>query len=269
MSPPLPDGLDGAGVSQANGPELEPLLTDWAGRAGKAVIFDFNGTLSNDEGLLLRLYTDLFRERLAWTLSPDDYRRRFAGRSDREIIAAVVTAVGGGEALVQDLLAERRQRYRQMVEDNSPIVDATAETVALLAAAGVPLGIVTGAQRPDVELVLSCSPLGGLFDVVVTEEDVTAGKPDPEGFLRASEALDRPVDSILVLEDSPPGVRAAKAASMRCIAVTGTVAARDLSEADAVIEAITPGLFVALSLAGAARVQVGPLERPVPRRRQR
>lgn len=267
MSPPLPLGPHADQGSQANSTELELLVTDWAVTADKAVIFDFNGTLSDDEGLLLRLYTDLFREQLAWTLTPDDYRRRFAGRSDRDIIAAVVGAVGGDEALVRDLLAERRQRYCQMVEENSPIVDATAKTVALLAAAGVPLGIVTGAERPDVEFVLSRSPLAGLFDVVITEEDVATGKPDPEGFLRASSALDRPVDSTLVFEDSPPGVRAAKAASMRCIAVTGTVTASELSEADAVIEAITPELFVALNLEGTRQGQSRYVPRPAPQGR--
>jgi len=220
------------------------LIARWERARRRAVIFDFNGTLSNDEPLLLRIYTEMFRERLGWDLTPEDYYSRLAGRSDREIIDAVIEDVGGDEALASRLLAERRDRYGAMVERLSPILGPTARTVSDLAAAGVPLGIVTGAQRDDVEFVVSSSPLAGLFQVVVTEEDVLNGKPDPEGFRLASRLLGSDPGATLVFEDSLPGVRAAKAAGMLCIGVEGTLSrAQLMTEADASVTAIVPELF--------------------------
>jgi len=229
------------------------VIAEWAAEPDRAVIFDFNGTLSDDEGLLLRLYTSLFEDRLGWTLTPDVYRQRYTGTSDREIIEGVVEEVGGAEDLVLQLLAERHTRYCQMVQDRSPILARTTDAVRLLASANIHMGIVTGAQRVDVDFVLSSSALAGLFQVVVTEEDVHSGKPDPEGFLRAAKAMGHTAASILVFEDSPPGVRSAKAAGMRCIAVAGTVPPSALTEADAVISVIAPELFIALSPAGAGQ----------------
>jgi HAD superfamily hydrolase (TIGR01509 family) len=223
------------------------LIARWARVPRRAVIFDFNGTLSNDEPLLLRIYTEMFRERLGWDLTPEDYYSRLAGRSDREIIDAVVADVGGDETTATRLLAERRDRYGAMVKRQSPVLCPTARTVSDLAAAGVPLGIVTGAQRADVELVLSSSPLAGLFQVVVTEEDVLNGKPDPEGFRLASRLLGSDQGATLVFEDSLPGVQAAKAAGMLCVGVEGTLSrAQIMAEADASVAAIVPELFASL-----------------------
>ncbi len=223
------------------------LIARWGRLPGQAVIFDFNGTLSNDEPLILRIYTEMFRERLGWDLTPEDYYGRLAGRSDREIIDAVMADVGGDERLAAQLLAERRTRYGEMVERQSPVLGPTARAVADLASAGVPLGIVTGAQRADVELVLSRTPLTGLFQVVVTEEDVLNGKPDPEGFHLASRRLGSDPGATLVFEDSLPGVQAAKAAGMLCIGVEGTLSKAQLvTEADASVAAIVPELFGSL-----------------------
>jgi len=223
------------------------LIARWARLPRQAVIFDFNGTLSNDEPLILRIYTEMFHERLGWDLTPEDYYARLAGRSDREIIDTVMADLGGDERLAAQLLAERQVRYGEIVALQSPVLAHTARAVANLAAAGVPLGIVTGAQRADVELVLSQSPLTGLFQVIVTEEDVKQGKPDPEGFHHASRTLGSDPSATLVFEDSLPGVQAAKAAGMLCIGVEGTVSRAQLvTKADASVAALVPELFGSL-----------------------
>jgi beta-phosphoglucomutase len=123
--------------------------------------------------------------------------------------------------LVAELLKMRKERYRVAVAEQSPIGEGVVELVDRLAAAGVPMAVVTGAQRDDVEAVLAASPVGSHLKLLVTEEDVRRGKPDPEGFLLGAQALGVPPDQVLVLEDSVPGVRGALAAGMRCIAVTG------------------------------------------------
>ena len=95
----------------------------------------------------------------------------------------------------------------------------------LLADNRIPVGIVTGAQRDDVLAVLAGSPAGELFSVLIAEEDVSDGKPHPEGFHTAARLLHRRAGDVLVFEDSVPGVRGALAAGMHCIAVAGRAAA--------------------------------------------
>ncbi|NJC68638.1 HAD family phosphatase [Planosporangium thailandense] len=240
------------GTGAGTDPRALRVIDAWAATPGRAVIFDFNGTLSDDEPILFRLYTEMFRERLQWTLTPRQYFQRLGGRSDREIIDIVVEEIAGGdEKLSRDLLAERRTRYCDLVEHQSPILPATVDMVRRLADHGVPMGIVTGAQRVDVEFVLSRSPLAGAFTAIVTVEDVTRGKPDPEGFELGAQRMGVEPAAVLVFEDSVFGARAARSAGMRCVAVEGTVTRAELEgDADAVVSGLSPDLFAILQQDG-------------------
>ncbi len=199
------------------------VLAAWTARPDRAVIFDFNGTLSDDEPILLEVFSEIFSGRLGRPLSAEEYYSRLRGRSDREIVEAVVdeSAADGGR-LVEELLQMRAERYLAKVAESSPVRPGTVALVARLAACGVPMAVVTGAQRVEVEYVLKDSPVGEHLTVVVTEEDVANGKPDPEGFLAGARLLGRAPADLLVFGDSVPGVQAALAAGMSCIAVAGS-----------------------------------------------
>jgi beta-phosphoglucomutase len=208
-----------------------------------AVIFDFNGTLSDDEPILFDIFSELFRIHLDWTMTAEDYRDELLGRSDREIIQRAVARHGRGtEQEVTELLRLRQGVYKQRIADRNPIADATVGLVKLLADNEIPLGIVTGAQRDDVLSVLAGSPTGESFGVLIAEEDVSDGKPHPEGFLTAARLLNRPPGDVLVFEDSVPGVQAAAAAGMHCLAV----AAEPSQELQATAHAIVAELSTEL-----------------------
>jgi beta-phosphoglucomutase len=128
--------------------------------------------------------------------------------------------------------AHRFDRRRRIRPD-------TVELVRVLARHEVPMAIVTGAQRADVLAVLHNSPAGEFIEVVVAEEDVRRGKPDPEGFLAGASHLDRDPGSVLVFEDSLPGVRGALAAGMRCIAVGAQPGGELLKTAPAIVERLS------------------------------
>lgn len=200
------------------------VMGSWSVRPGRAVIFDFNGTLSDDEPILEEIFTDLFSAELGWEMSPEEYRRELLGHSDREIIQIAVDRHGDGSPeQVEAILELRGNRYQNMVAARSPITPHACELVERLAAARVPMAIVTGAQRADVEAVLRASLVGEFIKILVAEEDVVTGKPDPEGFLRGAELLGVEPQDVLVFEDSVPGVRAAMAAGMACVAMTGPI----------------------------------------------
>ncbi len=250
-TPSLTGAQAGESISAA-GVRVQTVLREWTRNERRAVIFDFNGTLSDDEGILLEIFVELFEKHLDWTLTANDYFGRFAGHSDREIVEMAVAEHAAGETdLVEELLRLRRELYKQKVADRSPIGPGAVQLVQRLADQGVPMAIVTGAQREDVECVLASSPVGGLIDLMVTEEDVTRGKPHPEGFHMGAEMLGVPTESILVFEDSVPGVTAALAAGMHCVAVRGANASTQLEPlAGAVVAELSPAILDQGAVAG-------------------
>jgi beta-phosphoglucomutase len=228
---------------------IDRVVSAWAASPDPAVLFDFNGTLSDDEPLLYRIYAEMFSQELGRALTPAHYYSRLAGFSDREIIRLMLGEQGDPQPDREAaLIRQRRDRYRELVEEGVPITAAAAELVELLHDRQVTTGIVTGAEREDVEFVLDRAGLRSRFGVIVAAADVAAGKPDPEGFLRAAAALALDPSGVLVFEDSLPGIRAAHAAGMRCIAVAGTRPSNEVEkEADAVIEHLSPDALSVLS----------------------
>lgn len=228
---------------------VDRVVAAWAaGSPAPAVLFDFNGTLSDDEPLLYRIYAEMFSQHLGRALTHERYYSQLAGFSDREIIRLMLAELGVEQpGLEAAMVRQRRDRYRELVGEGTPITPAAAKLVELLHDRQVTTGIVTGAEREDVEFVLEGAGLRSRFGVIVAAADVAAGKPDPEGFLRAAAALELDSSGVLVFEDSLPGIRAAHAAGMLCIAVAGTRARNDVErEADAVIDQLSPAAFSVL-----------------------
>jgi beta-phosphoglucomutase len=201
------------------------------------VIFDFNGTLSDDEPILYRIYAELFAEH-GRPLSERDYYDRLAGHSDPEIIRRWL---GDDHPEVERLVAERVDRYRAAVSDGSTIGPGVRELVRY-AAERVPVAIVSGAARAEIEPVVAAAGLAPLFRAIVSADDVADGKPDPEGYLRALELLGEGIrpDQVLVFEDTEAGVASAKSAGMRCVGLTRTLGAARLAQADELVSELEP-----------------------------
>ncbi len=198
----------------------------------RAIVFDFNGTLSDDEPVLCEIWQAIASEH-GRPLSREEYYEQLAGLADPEIAARWL----GEGADVEAAMAERVRRYRDLVADGST-VGPEMRAVVRYAAERVPLAMVTGAAHEDVDLVLAAAGLTDAFPLVVATEDVRAGKPDPEGYLRALDLLGVAAEEALAFEDSEVGVLAAKAAGLRCYAVLGTAAPERLEAADAIVERI-------------------------------
>jgi HAD superfamily hydrolase (TIGR01509 family) len=237
-------------------PSAANVIETWLRSDRPAVVFDFNGTLSDDEHILFDIFSELFRAHLGWAMTAEHYRGELLGRSDREIIEHAVKRHGRGtEDEVTELLRLRQGVYKQRVADHNPIGVAATRLVKLLADNRIPVGIVTGAQREDVLTVLDGSPMGELIRVLIAEEDVSNGKPHPEGFLTAARILNRSPSDVLVFEDSVPGVQAAVAAGMHCIAVCAGEPGRELNAA---APAIVSGLSAELVADQLSRWRRGP-----------
>jgi HAD superfamily hydrolase (TIGR01509 family) len=201
----------------------------------QAVIFDFNGTLSDDEPILCEIYSRLFAEH-GKPLSAQEYFDELAGLSDPEIVR---TWLGYDHPDSEAVIAERIRRYRAAVSDGSSIHDHVRAAVRY-AAARVPLAVCSGSARVEIEPVLEASGLAPLFRGIVSSDDVFEGKPHPEGYLMALADLLDGIDAgdVLVFEDTEAGIASAKAAGMRVFAKRGTLDPHRLRAADELIERI-------------------------------
>lgn len=211
----------------------------------EGLLLDFNGTISDDERLLSELIRALARETLGVELSAERYIVDFAGRSDRDILHALSSESTLAHAPVDALVAELADRYAHAAESVQLISEATRDFVRDAAAAGLALAVVTGANRLTVLPALRRAGLSDLLRTVVTEDDVAQGKPHPEGFQRGAGLLGiTDPRRIAVLEDSLPGIAAARAAGMRVLAVTGTHPEPELRlHADGVLSSLGPAVL--------------------------
>ncbi len=198
----------------------------------RAVIFDFNGTLSDDEPILCEIFMHLFAEH-GKPMSAQEYFDRLVGLSDPEIVRAWL---GDDDPDVESVIEERTRRYRDAVADGSSVHEHVREAVRF-AASRVPLAICSGAARAEIEPVVDAAGLAACFETIVSSDDVAHGKPDPEGYAKALAALDvDPADS-LVVEDTEAGIASARAAGVgRVVALQTTLDPRRLMEADMLID---------------------------------
>ena len=203
--------------------------------ATRAVAFDFNGTLSHDEPILCAVYREMFSAR-GRPLSAEDYYGTLAGLAEEAIIGTWLDIEG--EALAA-LVEERIDRYLELSGDGATVPQTLREAVAY-AADRVPVAVVSGAFRREIEPVLVGARLDQYVEVIVAAEDVERGKPDPAGYARALELLDRGLlpSEVVAFEDTEAGVASAKAAGLRCVAVLGTHPAERLRVADEIVDAI-------------------------------
>lgn len=188
-------------------------------RSRRGVLFDFNGTLSDDERQLEQAYGLGLLDLGLPGLSETEYQS-LLGMSDPDISARLLAARGAG-ADTDKLLDAVAARYLEIYRRTPLISDRTVDMLAHLETEGTRTGIVTGTLRRMIEPVLRERGLAELIDWTVTIEDVAAGKPSPEGFLAGAALLGLPPAQIIAVEDSAAGAEAARAAGMTVIGVTG------------------------------------------------
>jgi beta-phosphoglucomutase len=196
--------------------------------ASRAVIFDFNGTLSDDEPVLARVYQELYAE-LGRPITEAEYFRELAGHTDEEML---IRWFGRSD---DAWIAERIARYNILAADGST-VDEDARAALRVAAAHGPVAIVSAAARSEIDTVVDAAGIREALTLIVSQDDVTNGKPDPECYLTAARLLALDPADLLVFEDTAVGVAAAKAAGARVVGLTRTIGAERMGLADELIE---------------------------------
>lgn len=184
--------------------------------AGTAVLFDLDGTLVDSEPNYYEAGRRLLATRgvtLTW-----EQHERYVGISTRETLTDWRERYGLREE-VADLLAEQDRIYLGLARTSTEAYPRMRELVELLHVAGVPLAVASGSSREAIGAVLAGTGLADRFTLYVSADEVARGKPAPDVFLETARRLGTAAADCVVLEDSGPGVRAARAAGMRCVAI--------------------------------------------------
>ena len=204
-----------------------------------AIIFDVDGVVADTEALNARASVMMFEQLYDTQVRPEDFRE-FVGTGDERYVEGVAekyeVEIDTKEAV------ERRKENFFALQEREPLpampgVPGIVETARV--SADVLLAIATSGNRDKQFPVIEGAGLRlEWFDVVVTGDDVTRKKPDPQIYEITAEKLSLPPARCVVLEDAPAGVAAAKAAGAVCVAVTSSVDAEKLRDADLVVDSL-------------------------------
>jgi beta-phosphoglucomutase len=198
----------------------------------KALFFDFNGVIIDDELIQMNAYKQVLKEHDI-DLTEEWYFSAL-GMDDRTFVSAMFERAkkNAADSLVEKILAAKTTLHRSMIEAELPLFPGVL-TFLKAASREFSLGLVSMADAVEIGYVFERAHLGPLFSVMVMAGDVSVCKPAPDcyrlGFERMNEKRQRerllPLlpNECLAIEDSPPGIQAGREAGMRTLGVTNTV----------------------------------------------
>ena len=200
-----------------------------------AVIFDMDGVIVNSEPIYQKIEKEMFGE-LDIRVDPGMYRT-FVGLKTREMWRILVDEFHLPHHPA-DLDQEEEKRYLDAVlqKDGMMPVDGSIRLIRSLRDQGYGLALASSNTLRAIRAVLEKFDLGGCFPIVMSGDQVTKSKPDPEIFITTARLLKHPPENCLVIEDSSNGIIAARKAGMKCIAYeNGHTGIQNLSDADLIV----------------------------------
>ncbi len=213
----------------------------------RAVIFDFDGVITDSEILHFRAFNQVLRQ-YGIELTKQEYYKTYLGFNDADCYGLLIHQglLKKNKEHISELIEEKKQIYKELAKTEGKMIEGVRDFLTLLEENSIPMAICSGSLMTEVEMVLEDTGLRHLFEVIVSGEQVRKGKPDPEGFLLTLKRLNNNVNSgqagkhilpgeCIVIEDSHWGLEAAKAAGMHTIAVTNSYGAEQLSMADRIV----------------------------------
>ena len=209
----------------------------------EAVLFDFDGILVDSEPMHYRAFIEIL-DPLGMGFPWKEYVETYMGFDDRDAFREAFRAKGVvlDEANLGKLVAAKSEAFLRGLRAGVTPYPGAVPLIETLNASGFPLALCSGALRSDIDPILAQLGVARRFDVIVSADDVRRSKPDPESyalaFARLSErhpALLTAPELSVAVEDTPAGIRSAKGAGLRALAVTNSYGAGELAEADWVV----------------------------------
>ncbi|HTJ73681.1 MAG TPA: HAD family phosphatase [Verrucomicrobiae bacterium] len=210
----------------------------------KAVLFDMDGVIVDSEPLHVAAFQATLKN-YGYSLSDEQYKQHFAGKTDEAGFKQYFDFIGETVDLPV-IMDKKATAYLELAADRLVPYPVVIDFIKSLAEQGTPLALVTGSLRAEAEVTLKTFGLTDFFSSIIAAEDISQSKPSPEGYLKGARALRAMPSDCIVIEDAPSGVKAARAAGMRCLAVTTTHTKEELREATAITDRLRPGCIDSL-----------------------
>jgi len=208
----------------------------------RAVIFDFDGVITDSEILHLRAFNRVLAQ-YGIEISTKDYYKEYLGLTDIDCFNLIVDRNKPRleSQKIENLVKQKNEIFDKLAQTEGKIIEGVYDFLQMLKENKVPMAICSGALRAEIELILEQAHLRRFFEVIVSAEEVKKGKPHPEGFLltlqKLNEGRQSPIraNQCIAIEDSHWGLKAAKKAGMHTIAVTNSYSAQQLNQAEKII----------------------------------
>jgi beta-phosphoglucomutase len=200
----------------------------------KGVVFDMDGVIIESEHTHYQAICEAMGNDM--DQSYETFLTRCTGGDERFAMGrlADLSGINYDEELFQEWSSKKGQAYRRLVTESAQAMPGAIELVCSVAEK-FPVGLATGSRRSDVAAafeVLGGGKLKGVFQSIVTSDDVECPKPDPSTYAKAVDGLDVPPKNCLAIEDSPNGVSSAKNAGLRVLGITAIHDASSLRDAE-------------------------------------
>lgn len=198
------------------------------------VVFDMDGVIIESEFTHYSAICEAMGEEMDQTY--ETFLRKCTGGDERFAMGrlAKLSGIEYDESIFQEWSRKKAIAYQRLVGESASAMPGAVELVCSVAKK-LPIGLATGSRRSDVDAafeVLAGGRLKGVFQSIVTSDDVPKPKPDPATYAKAVDALGVPPQNCLAIDDSPNGVSSAKKAGMKVLGITVIHDTSSLQEAD-------------------------------------
>ncbi|CAN5388131.1 HAD family phosphatase [soil metagenome] len=208
----------------------------------KAILMDFNGVIIDDEPLQLKAYQEILKGE-GVDLTEDQYYSCM-GMNDKAFVEAAfkLSKKEVPADKIGEIVDQKTAKWREIVDEEIPLFDGVENFIRKMEKEFA-LGVVSMARREEIEYILEKTNLLNCFSIIVSAEEISTYKPDPECYLTGFNEVDavrtrlggNPIvhEDCVVIEDAPQGILAGKRAGLKTLGITNTVSAEELREAGA------------------------------------
>jgi beta-phosphoglucomutase len=202
--------------------------------SAKAFLFDLNGTMIDDMHFHNKVWHQILTEDLKADLSMEEVKLQMYGKN-HELLERIF---GEGYFTIEEadrLSKEKELRYQKLFLPHLKLIDGLEDVLEKASGQNIKMGIGSAAIMFNIDFVLDNLGIRHYFDAIVSADDVTKSKPDPETFSKGAEILGLKPSECIVFEDAPKGVEAARNAGMECVVLTTMHEKDEFSQYDNII----------------------------------
>ncbi|MHC4114969.1 MAG: HAD family hydrolase [Planctomycetota bacterium] len=208
----------------------------------KAVIFDFDGVITDSEILHFRTFNQVLAPH-GIVITQKQYYKDYLGLNDRDLFNLLIETgrLKFDVSQVEELIKQKNRIFENLAKSEGKIIEGVRDFLETLRRNNILMAICSGALLAEIELILEDAKLRPFFDVIVSAEHVRKGKPDPEGFILTLKRLNESTsvtilpEQCVVIEDSHWGLKAAAAAGIHTVAITNSYDAEQLEPSEKTI----------------------------------